>query len=265
MNIEKLIDTVLRGDYFRLQNGTTGYGAYDNKSIKARPYDLNKVNMYLKKSGWDQRGPDGIRIKDGKRFSVRVTYGQKYHSDRLVFLKEEALKAGIELKLQLLDPNAAFKTMLEKKHEVAWSGWGARPRPQYWGQYHSENAHKPQTNNFSNTDNKELDSLIEKYRTATEDEPKIKLAHQIQQFIYEEGAYIPTFMVPYFRLAYWRYWQFPETPATKQSESTFDLYSATGGLFWLDTDIKKETKEAMDKGIAFDPITKINEMYKPGQ
>ena len=265
MNIDKLIETVLRGDYMRLHNGTTGYGAYDNKSIKARPFDLNKVDTYLQKAGWDKRGPDGIRIKGGKRFSVRITYGQKPHTDRLVFLKQEALKAGIELQLQLLDGNAAFKTMLEKKHEVAWSGWGAMWRPQYWGQYHSENAHKPQTNNFSNTDNKELDALIDQFRNATEEEPKIKLAHQIQQFIYDEGAYIPTFMVPYFRLAYWRYWRFPEVMATKQSDSVFDLYGSTGGLFWLDPELKEETKAARKKGTSFKPVTLINETYKPGK
>ena len=39
---------------------------------------------------------------------------------RLVVLREEAKKAGIDLKLKLLDSSSAFKSFLEKKHEIAY-------------------------------------------------------------------------------------------------------------------------------------------------
>ena len=49
------------------------------------------------------------------RFSVVVTYYLEEHMPRLAVLKEEALKAGLELKLERLDPTAMFKKTLEKK------------------------------------------------------------------------------------------------------------------------------------------------------
>ncbi len=261
MNIEKVIKDVLRNDYMRANTGTSGYGKYTNRNIKAREFSIKKVEEYMQKSGW-KRGADGIWEKNGKRYAVRVTYGAPHHTDRLVVLKEEAKKAGIELNLQLLDPSASFKSMLEKKHEVAWSGWSASMRPQYWGQYHSVNAHKPQTNNFSNTDDKEIDKAIDEYRNTIEEDKKVALAHKIQELIHENGAYVPTFLVPYFRSAYWRWWRFPKVPATKLSDSILDPLGFTGGLFWFDAKLKEETLAAKKDGKAFKPVTIIDDTFK---
>ncbi|MEZ4742990.1 MAG: extracellular solute-binding protein [Bdellovibrionota bacterium] len=261
MNFEKVLKEVLRGDYFRLQTGTTGYGKYTNTEIRAREFSIKKVTQLMTSSGW-KRGADGIWIKGKQRYAVRVTYGAPHHTERLVVLKEEAKKAGIELELQLLDANASFKSMLEKQHQVAWTGWGPQYRPQYWGQYHSENANKPQTNNFSNTASKEIDSLIDQYKNELDEETRYGLARKIQAAIAYEGAYIPTFLVPYFRQGYWRWWKFPKVAATKMSESLFDLFGSTGGLFWLDQDTKEETLGAMKAGKSFAPVTITDKTYK---
>ena len=262
MNVQKVIENVLRNDYFRLEHGYVGYGRYSNTHIKARRFDLDKVDFYMKKSGW-QRGFDGIWVKDGKRFSVEVTYGFEGHTPRLVVLKEEAKKAGIELRLQKLDSAASFKKFLEKNHDVAWMGWSTGMRPAFWQHYHSDNAHKPQTNNITNTDDPELDKLIDAYRDSLEEEERINLSIKIQQKIYEIGAFVPTFMVPYVRQAYWRWWRLPEIPGTKQSESLFDPFDpATGGLFWYDKDLHEETERAKKKKKKLPPVTIIDETYK---
>jgi microcin C transport system substrate-binding protein len=261
MNFDKVIKTVLRNDYFRLNTGTTGYGKYTNSEIKARGFDLEKVRELMTKSGWT-RGKDGIWEKGKMRYSVRVTYGASHHEARLVILKEEAKKAGIELELQLLDASAAFKTMLEKKHQVAWSAWGAQYRPDYWDLYHSANAHRPQSNNFSNTDNKELDKLIDGFRAELNEEKRYELAHQIQKIIFDEGAYVPTFFIPYFRQAYWRWWKLPKVMATKMSEGLFDPFGTYGGLFWFDGKMRDETLAAKKAGKKFPPVTIIDETYK---
>ncbi|MBC8461787.1 MAG: ABC transporter substrate-binding protein [Deltaproteobacteria bacterium] len=262
MNVQKIIEKVLRNDYFRLEHGFMGYGRYSNNTIRARQFDLDKVRYYMNQAGW-QRGSDGIWEKNGKRFSVEVSYSQDDHTPRLVVLKEEAKKAGIELRLQKLDPSAAYKKVLEKKHDVAWSGWSTSLRPQYWEHFHSINAHKPQTNNITNTDDPDMDKLIDAYRDSLDEEERIKLSVKIQEKIHEIGAFVPTFMVPYVREAYWRWWKLPKVPGTKQSTSLFDPFgSTTGGLFWFDEDLYNETKQAMKKKKMFPPVIIIDETYK---
>ena len=262
MNIKRVIEKVLRNDYFRLEHGFMGYGRYSNKKIRARRFDLDKVNHYMEKAGW-KRGPDGIWEKNGIRFSVEVSYSHDPHTPRLVVLKEEAKKAGIELRLQRLDPSASYKKVLEKKHDVAWMGWSTSLRPQYWEHFHSVNAHRPQTNNITNTDNPEMDKLIDAYRNSLDEEKRIGLSLKIQKKIHEISPFVPTFMVPYVREAYWRWWKLPEVPGTKQSTSLFDPFgSTTGGLFWFDRDLYNETKQAMKKKKKFPPVTIIDETYK---
>ncbi len=262
MNVGKVIDKVLRGDYFRLEHGFMGYGRYSNDTIQARRFDLEKVDHHMKASGWT-RGPDGIWTKEGKRFSVEVTYGFDEHTPRLVVLKEEAKKAGIELRLQRLDSAATFKKFLEKKHDVAWMGWSTSPRPQFWEHFHSANAHKPQTNNITNTDDPEMDQMIDAYRNALEAEERIALSLKIQKNIHDIGCFVPTFMVPYVRQAYWRWWRLPKPPGTKNSKSLFDPFdSGSGGMFWYDRQRHEETKKAMKQGKTFPSVTIIDETYK---
>ena len=75
-------------------------------------------------------------------------------------------KPAIELRLSMLDPAAAYKKVMEKRHDVAWMGWGTSYRPQFWEHFASVNAHKPQTNNITNTDDPVMDRLIEAYRNS---------------------------------------------------------------------------------------------------
>jgi microcin C transport system substrate-binding protein len=261
MNIEKVIDQVLRGDYFRLEQAFTGYGPYTNDTIRARRFDLEKVSHFMNASGW-QRGTDGIWEKEGKRFSVEVTYGFEEHTPRLVVLKEEAKKAGIELLLQQSDPTAAFKKFLEKNFDVAWMGWSTSLRPQYWEHFHSINAHKPQTNNITNTEDPEMDKLIDAYRNSLNEKERICLSQEIQQRIHDIGMFVPTFMVPYSREACWRWLRLPDPPGTRHSGSLFDPFnSATGGLFWYDKKLHDETLEAMKSDQAFEPVTRIDKTY----
>ena len=252
MNIDLLLSTVLRGDYERLKTHHDGYWDYSNPNIQPREFDLQKADEYLDAAGFPNRGPDGIRVRDGQRLSLRVVYSTQEHTPRLVLLREEAKKAGIELNLQLLDSSAAFKQILEKQHQVAWMAWGIGLTPRFWQHYHSENAHKPQTNNITNTDNPEMDALIMEYRAATDKETRIRLAHQLEQIVHESGVFIPTYKVPYTREAYWRWLRLPEHFASRTTEVIFN--PMVEGVFWIDEEIKAETLAAKDRGDTFEVV-----------
>jgi len=263
MNMQRVIEKVLRNDFFRLEQAFVGYGPYSNDRIKARRFDLEKVDAYMKKAGW-VRGADGIWVKNGRRFSVEVTYGSERHTQKLVVLKEEAKKAGVELRLSKLDPSAWFKKISESRQEAVWLGFGGGGfRPAYWQFYHSDNAHKPRTNNITNTDDPELDQLIMTYRNSLDAKERIALSVKIQEKVHDLGAFVPEAMRPYARQAYWRWWRLPEVPGAKHSGSLFSVFdSFTGGLFWYDKARHEETKRAMRKGVGFAAVTRVDETYK---
>jgi len=260
INMDKLLIELLRGDYSRLHNHFTGYGDYSNKSIRAREFSIDKVNKLMTASGW-KRDSDGIWAKNGMRFSVKVNYGAEHHTQRLVVLKEEAKKAGVEMILKRLDASSSFKLTRENKHEISWMAWSTGYRPVFWEFYHSVNAFKTQTNNITNTSDPDLDKMIETYRASLDVPKRIDLSKRIQRKLHEIGGYVPAYKVGYFREAYWRWWRFPKVPATKESGGLFSELGA--GLFWLDPEIKKETQRAMKKGQTFPPKTIIEKTFKP--
>ena len=268
MDFDKVINTVLHGDYTRMPTHNLGYGDYDNKEIKPRAFEIAHAVKLLESAGWTATDSDGIRKKNGERLSLTVSYGNPLHSDRLVILKEEARKAGIELKLQFLDNSSFFKQVLEKNHQIASLGWsGSGLSPEYRQFYHSENAFKPQTNNIVNFSDPEMDKLIDDYRAELDRNKRIEMAHRMEQKVYDSGALIPTFQVPYFRQAYWAWIKLPQDPslkikyATRSSDTAVDAMET--GLFWIDVAEKNRIRELRREGKPFsEPVTIIDETWK---
>ena len=266
-NIEKVINTILRKEYTRMKSATHGYGKYSNPSVTARNFDIEKAKTLLGEAGYTESDKDGIlKTKKGKRAEFKLLYASDGHKDKLVVLVEEMRKAGINMILDYKDWSAMVKQANANKHEAVFSGFGAREYgvPTYWSIFHGDNANKANTNNHTNINNKKLSDLISKYRSGTEEKQRIELAHQIQQIIYDEAIFIPTWVQPFFRIGYWSWWKFPKIPATNLSATNFDVFSpATGGLFWLDKQEKDKVLEAKDKNKDLGERTIENKTYQP--
>ena len=269
LNFDKVINTILRGDYERMPTFQLGFGDYDNNTIKPRTFDLNKAAEYFERAGFRERDETGILVRDGQRLSFTVSYGQPHHTDRLVILKEEAKKAGLELELQLLDPSAAFKKQQEKKHQISWGGWNSQGlSPRYWEHFHSDNAKRTQTNNITAWADPVMDELITRFRGSSELAERIELAHRLEQMVHDSGVMVPSFQIPYTREAAWRWIRVPQHIGTPTSGSIFNSQAnsagifSSGGLMWIDQEIKEETLEAKRNGDTFDAVTIIQNDYR---
>ena len=269
MNFDRVINTVLRSDYARLPTFQLGFGDYDNRDIKPRPFDLDKADEHFRAAGFVERGADGIRVNDdGQRLSLRITYGAPHHTSRLVVLQEEAKKAGVELELQLLDASNSFKQMMENQHQIGWMSWSSQGlSPRYWEHFHSVNADKPQTNNITNNADPAMDELIMVYRASADRDERVALAHRLEQMVHDAGAVIPTFQVPYTRAGAWRWVKLPAWLGTRTSGSLFNSQAlsagsfSSGGLFWIDEEEKARVLQAKDEGETFAPINVVNKDF----
>lgn len=263
LNFDKVITQLLRNDYQRLPTFHTGYGEYSNTSITPPNFDLDKVSSLLEDAGWSEKDQLGIRTKNGERLSFSITYGNKLQEPQIIVLSEEAKKAGIELKPLYLESTSFYKNVIEKKHDIAWLGWSSGFRPVYWEHFHSDNAHKSQTNNITNLADPKIDKTIIQYRESTDEEERIQLAHKLEQMISDQVVFIPSTMVPFTRAGYWRFLKLPKNLATKSSKSLFDPFNiTTGGLFWIDRKLKLDSLSAKRSGSGFKPHTVINTDYK---
>ncbi|WP_438462347.1 extracellular solute-binding protein [Marinomonas sp. PE14-40] len=257
MNVDKMIDTALFGDYVHLQSFGSGKGVYDHPNMKAKPFDPKLAAEYFAQAGYDTLDRDGIRVNaQGERLVLVMNYSWKAHSARITVLREEAKKAGLDLQLNLVEGATGFKAALEKKHQAVFQGMGSGMKPVYWQYFHSANA-KPQTNNFTNYQDPEMDKLIDAYDSEFNVEKKAELSHQIQEKIMACDCFIPTYSVPYTRLAHWRYVRLPTTLGVGLSTALADESGFEYGLFWLDEEIKKETLKAKKSGQSFPVVNRV--------
>lgn len=266
IDFETMIQKVLRGDFVRKPNGMGfGHGDYDNTDIKAPEFDPEKAAQYFDAAGFSTIGVDGIRTNDkGQKLSFSITYSKQSDTPRIAVLREQAKQAGLDLQMNLVDGSSAFKFVLEKKHELSFHNMGTADIPGYWQYFHSDNANKPQTNHFTNYATPELDEMIMQFKSEFDIDKKKALSRDIQKVIDDAAVIVPGYMVPYAREAYWRWIELPEKLATKKTGFLFHDwgFKQSYGTFWLNSDVKKETKKAMDKGTVFEPVTIVDETYK---
>ena len=275
-NYQKVIDEYFRGDYTRMRTTADGYGPFSHPTLKAREFDVEAALEHFAKAGFSERGPDGVLLNDaGERLSFTLSTGYEALKDTLTILREEALKAGLELRLEGLDGTASWKKVQEKQHDISFSAFNVSPEmyPRYWETYHSVNAYdvpwlpdgspnpdrklKVQTNNLQSIANAELDARIEAYRASEDVAEMQRLAFEMEEILYEDASFVPGFVVPFMRIAHWRWLRWPEDFNVKLANSTTKYM-----LMWIDKTMEEETRNARRSGQTFDVVDAVYDQYK---
>ncbi|MEM7562188.1 MAG: extracellular solute-binding protein [Pseudomonadota bacterium] len=275
-NWDLVIEKYFRGDYQRLQSTADGYGDFSHPSLRPRKFDIEAAQKYFAEAGFNRRGEDGILINDkNQRLSFTLSSGYESLKDVLTILKEEAAKAGLEYRIEVLDGTAAWKKVQEKKHDIHFSafGVGLEMYPRYWETYHSVNAYdqafledgsvnperkvKTQSNNLEIVAVPEIDQMIDQYRASSSREEMIDLAHRLDEALYDYASFSPGFKQSYYRIGHWRWVRYPEGFNVKHSSGSGEYF-----LHWIDQDIKKETLEARDNNDKFDAVIRTYDQYR---
>ncbi len=270
LNWQKVIDVIFRGDTERLDSFTDGYGIFTDPSIKARAYSINLARESFAKAGYTEEGRDGILTKpDGTRLSASITYPAIPIYDKiLAILREDAQACGFELRLDGLEPTVSYKKVIQKQHQMTFTGWVISPPTPNFHQYlHSSNAFddkgnpKPQTNNVFSWSDPETDRLCELSRTASSVEEFKEVSWTLQRMMHEEAIFLPAFSSSFIRVGAWRWVRWPDSDTTKFSPPiVYDPHEVH--VFWVDQEMKKETQAARRTGKAFEEVSKVVDAYR---
>ena len=282
MNFEMVLERIFRGDFVRMNTVADGYGDRSHPTLKAREFSIEKALDSFAKAGFTKRGGDGILINDtGERLSVELLTGYRHFEDVLVVLKEQAKKAGLELKLKVLEPTASWKAANEKNHQVIFSAFNSFVElfPRFWEPYHSDNAYqesgdskyqddgslkpnlttKVSTNNFTQTAVRAIDNLINQYREEEDLGRITQMAHKLSKLIHDHAVWVPAWKKPWLRIGHWNWIKFPEDWGPRESRDYEEFQ-----VFWIDPSEKKKILEAMEKGepVSDKPTIRMYERYK---
>ncbi len=265
-NWDLVIQEYFRGDNERMRTTSDGYGAFTHPTLQPRGYSVEAAEEAFAKAGFTQRGGDGIFVDgEGRRLSFTLTTGYRPLEDILTILEREAAKAGVEFRLEVLDSTAGWKKAQEKKHELVFTALNTSVElyPRYFDFFHSYNAHeedgspKTHTNNMTMTSDPEIDALIDRYEASSDPEEIRSLAFQIEEKLYEEAAYIPGFVQPFYRCGFWRWVGWPDGFNSRLSRYHDDLC-----VHWIDEKKKEETLAARKKGEGLGKSVQVYEQYR---
>jgi microcin C transport system substrate-binding protein len=264
-NYQKVIDFDLRGDFSRINAFAQGYPLLGDPPIKARPFDPKLAREYFAKAGYTQTGQDGVLVNErGERLSFTITHRKTDIIQKVMQrLKEEALKCGLEYKLEGIEGTAYFQKVTQKKHQLTSVAFSVTPPfPDHFQSWHSKDARmedgktpKPNTNNLTCFADPRMDKFCEAERAATTIEQMREASWGADQIIHEEAAWIPGYDQNYWRVAYWRWVKWPE--------GTFNVAVSelpmSNHVHWIDEQVKAETLQAMKDGVEFPEVDQVFE------
>jgi microcin C transport system substrate-binding protein len=258
-----------------MRTSADGYGIATHPTLQPRKYDIEKAQEYFRKAGFTGRGDDGVLVNAaGERLSFTLTTPYSNLTDVLTILKEEALKAGLEYRIEVLDMTAGFKKANEKKHDIQLTALNVGDRyPRYWETFHSDNAYdkpflddgsvnperkiKVQTNNIFSLADREIDELITAYRAAATEEELVEIAYTLEEKLDELAVFVPGFIQGYERSAFWRWVKFPEGFSERDMDYVYSYQQ-----FWIDEAARAETLDAMQSGKTYPVSIRVYDQYR---
>lgn len=104
--------------------------AYTDENITHYDFDTEKAKQLLDEAGW-KVGSDGIREKDGEKFSINFSASADNPVvEALLPIMTENYKAlGIDFKAETLDFNAIMEKAEKFDYDMYFAAWGLTPDP----------------------------------------------------------------------------------------------------------------------------------------
>lgn len=276
-NWERVLREYFRGDYTRMNTTADGFGEFTHPEIRAREFDVDKALEAFARAGFTQRDSEGVLVNDrGQRLAFTLTTGYESLQDILTIMQREALQAGLRFRIEVLDGTAAWKKVQEKQHDIQFTAFNVGPEmyPRYWETYHSVNAFdqaflpdgspnperrpKVQTNNLQLIANRELDRLIERYRASEDADEMRELAFAMEEILFEDASFVPGFVMPFYRVAAWRWARWPEHFDVRLSRDPLQYF-----LGWIEPGERQRVLAARRSGERFEPIIEVHDRHRP--
>ena len=164
--------------------GTVGPNltGWHNDELKPAPHDPDQARQLLREAGWLDQDGDGVLDRDGKPFTVTVIVQNGYLQLKNLSIAIQAqLKAvGVDLQIQLLEPNRFSQVAREHDFEVILWSFGNNPKVDPYIQWHSEGQY-----NWMQYSDPETDALLEGARTVESVEEAQSMVREAQARVFE--------------------------------------------------------------------------------
>ncbi|MBE2205569.1 MAG: hypothetical protein IAE94_14650 [Chthoniobacterales bacterium] len=162
-----------------------------NPEVTPFKYDPDKARALLDEAGWVP-GPDGIRVKDGRRFSftLMTNNGNEIRRDIATLAQDGFKKIGIEVKVELYEWAVFLKNHVNKgEFDAIVLGWMLGNDFDQFQIWHSSQTN-PEQLNVVGYKNPEVDRLLQAIRQEYNRDKIKDMAGRLQTIIYRDQPYL---------------------------------------------------------------------------
>jgi peptide/nickel transport system substrate-binding protein len=190
VDFDVIIKKVLQGYATRATGPWPPSSWANNPNVKPYPYDVEKSRQLLAEAGW-KPGPDGILVKDGKRFefSVKGDQASQNVKDATVIMQEQLGKVGIKLNITLLDWPTFVKHLFASEFDTVLVSWTSHPDPDPFA-YTVFHSSQMKNRNFAHYTNPQVDELLTKARQTNDIEQRKQYYWKVQELLHEDANYV---------------------------------------------------------------------------
>ena len=195
VNVPQMIRYILYGHGVQSTGIFTPQMWFFDPSEKPLPYDPRAAGKLLDEAGW-KPGPDGIRVKDGKRFSFTLlaNNGNEVRRDIATLVQDDLKQIGIEVKVEIYEWAVLLKRFVNKgEFDAIVLGWGLGYDFDQYSIWHSSQTH-PEELNFVGFSDPKVDRLLTDLRQEYARPEIIRIAGQLQATIYDQQPYLFLFV-----------------------------------------------------------------------
>lgn len=213
----------------RIKGYFSGYGDFESKNVQPVRFDPNKVSSILVELGY-ARGVDGVfaHPQQGRARFELTTFAQWGMDRECLILKEQALKAGVEIICDIQEKGVAVAKMLLRNTELAIANRSSGvPLPNPFT-LRSALARQKQSANLTNIDNPEIEALIERYSAVANETEAKTIMHELDEKVAAQFAFVPAVEDQSYHIVSVPELRFPEDNPRMSFWSPLE-----GNLFWF--------------------------------
>jgi microcin C transport system substrate-binding protein len=270
-NFERLNRNLMYNEYFRQVSFFEG-SEYASPDLESYDFDPTMARDYLRRAGYrrpvsvtdptlfgritntlhgllfTRSDSDDILVNDrGQPASFTVIYGTRGLERHLTVMQQEYRRAGVDMRLQLLEPGTAFERGLERKYEMTLTGRTTDFYPDPRQYLHTDFKSTTNNNNIWGFGRPDVDALIRIYDESLDPDDRLAAMHRIDEIVHDEAFYIPFWDAPFVRIVHWDYLQFPESYLPRRLLRGLPEWP----VFWIDEGRRTAVERAMASGEAF--------------
>ncbi|MCP1132103.1 ABC transporter substrate-binding protein [Paenibacillus polysaccharolyticus] len=197
VDVESIVKTLYLGNYERAWSALSpGILGYDKSLEGSITPDINRANQLLDEQGW-VKGADGIRVKDGKKLTLKYVDGspnREKRNDIAAIIQQQLKPLGIAVEVVITKDIATVIYQNWDYDLYGNSQVNSDPNALYAFYHTSAEGERP---TLSGLTDPKIDQLLEQGAVETDSAKRVDIYSQIQKYLIEQAVILPIYVFPY--------------------------------------------------------------------